>query len=224
MATMGQREYGRHRKANGLKGGTVRAVQKALASGRIVAGPDGRIDPEDADRRWAANTDQALQRGPVAPAESAASTVPILDGVVETAPAALSRRPEWDTPFPPMPARMDAAATPVANVVDLGTYQRAKAQREYAEAEMAMDELAKRRGKLLDAGVVPKTFAAMGRMYAQGRESLPAGLAPQLVGLTDLAEIERRVRAALRDADQRIANEVRSQYAEVVDGRAVAAC
>lgn len=238
MALMGIREYARHRKANGLKGGTLRAVQKALLSGRIVATADKRIDAPAADLLWAATTDQALQRGVPAgstaaapPATTATEILPLLDGVVENAPVTLSpgidwRAGGWDGPMPPAPplAERPAITAALASVVDLGLYQRSKAEREYAEAQMALDALAKSRGKLLDAGEVQKQFAAMGRMYAQGRESLPNGVAPQLVGLTDLGEIERRVRQALRDADQRIASEIRSQYAEVVDGRAVAAC
>jgi hypothetical protein len=227
---MGQREYARYRKAKGLRGGTVRAVQKALASGRIVAGADGRIDADAADAAWAANTDVALQRGP-SPAGVATppEVLPIFEGVVETAPSTLSRRPEWDVPFPPMPERAAVNAnasteTALASVVDLGLYQRSKAEREYAEAQMALDKLAESRKELLPAGDVQKAFAQMGKMYAQGRESVPTQLAPQLVGLTDLAEIERRVRKAFREADQRIANEIRSQYAEVVDGRTVVAC
>ena len=38
-----------------MPGGTHRAVQVALASGRITAGPAG-IDPELADEQWATRT------------------------------------------------------------------------------------------------------------------------------------------------------------------------
>ena len=44
------RAYARHR------GVSHEAVRKALAAGRITAGPDGWIDPEVADREWEANT------------------------------------------------------------------------------------------------------------------------------------------------------------------------
>jgi hypothetical protein len=151
-----------------------------------------------------------------APPAVCAPVLPILDGVVEAAPAALARRVEWETPFGPMPERPAANGAPVANVVDLGLYQRSKAQREYAEAAMALDELARRRAQLIDAGDARKAFAAMGRMYAQGRESVPLGLAPQLVGLTDLGTIENRIRAALRDVDQRISTQILSEFAEIV--------
>lgn len=60
MGLMSQRAYARHR------GVTHRAVQKALASGRITATPDGRIDSALADALWDANTRpsvNASQRG-----------------------------------------------------------------------------------------------------------------------------------------------------------------
>lgn len=51
------RKYAEHRKALGLSGGTLRAVQKAIERGAIVKLPGGRIDPEDADRRWDRHSD-----------------------------------------------------------------------------------------------------------------------------------------------------------------------
>ncbi len=50
MAILSQRGYARHR------GVEVRAVQKAIESGRISTLPNGMIDPEVADREWEQNT------------------------------------------------------------------------------------------------------------------------------------------------------------------------
>src|SRR5579859_727743 len=50
MEPMSLRAYARHR------GVSLRAVQKALASGRINAREDGRLDAEVADANWARNT------------------------------------------------------------------------------------------------------------------------------------------------------------------------
>ena len=52
------RGYARHRKKLGLAGGTLSAVQKAIAFGRITPEESGRIDPVKADRQWSENTDQ----------------------------------------------------------------------------------------------------------------------------------------------------------------------
>lgn len=49
------------------------AVRKALAAGRISALADGTIDPDQADKDWAAKTDPALQRGAAAKAMAAAT-------------------------------------------------------------------------------------------------------------------------------------------------------
>ncbi len=47
---LSQRGYARHRSCS------LKAVQKALATGRIQALPDGTIDPEAADRAWSTRT------------------------------------------------------------------------------------------------------------------------------------------------------------------------
>jgi hypothetical protein len=49
------RAYARSRRARGLPGGTLQAVRKALASGRITA-VAGKIDPAAADAAWLRNT------------------------------------------------------------------------------------------------------------------------------------------------------------------------
>ena len=51
------REYARHRRAAGLKGGTPAAVHKAIQSGRIRRDERGLIDPDQADAQWVGTTD-----------------------------------------------------------------------------------------------------------------------------------------------------------------------
>lgn len=74
------REYARSRRARGLPGGTLGAVQKAILRKRITP-IEGKIDPEVADIQWGRNTDVAQQqRGatgghpPVTPAPTAGET------------------------------------------------------------------------------------------------------------------------------------------------------
>lgn len=62
------RAYGRHR------GVSDTAVRKAIQSGRIIPEADGTIDIEKADQQWAANTNQAQQRGSKKVVPSAALT------------------------------------------------------------------------------------------------------------------------------------------------------
>lgn len=222
MAVMGYREYARHH------GCHLNAVQKAIDSGRIAAAVilvDGKkkIDSERADALWVIATDQAMQRGEAA-AVSEPAAPPLLEGVVEQAPPSLSRRPEWEVPFPPISevtlaraaaVALNASAQANANVVDGATFQEWRTREQRANALAAERELAKQDHSLLDAEETIKAFNAMGKMYAQGRESVPAQLAPRLVGLTDLREIERIVRDAYRASDVRIANEIRNRFAEI---------
>lgn len=57
------RAYAAHRRAQGLPGGSLQAVQRAVRAERITV-VDGRIpDPEAADREWAANTDHSRAPG-----------------------------------------------------------------------------------------------------------------------------------------------------------------
>jgi pyruvate/2-oxoglutarate dehydrogenase complex dihydrolipoamide acyltransferase (E2) component len=64
---LSRRKYAAHRGVN------EKAVRKAIAAGRITVEADGTIDPVNADRQWAAQTDPAMQRGPSA-GTAAAST------------------------------------------------------------------------------------------------------------------------------------------------------
>lgn len=72
---MGLREYARHRKAAGLAGGTLRAVQVAIRDGRLsksLTRDRKRIaSAAAADREWEATTqaDRVPLSGPTAPAE-----------------------------------------------------------------------------------------------------------------------------------------------------------
>ena len=59
MSEMSIRGYALHRRQLGLVGGTHEAVRKAIATGRITAGPGG-IDSEVADAQWAARTRRPL--------------------------------------------------------------------------------------------------------------------------------------------------------------------
>ncbi len=54
---MSLRAYAKHRRDLGLRGGTVSAVQRALAAERIHRNKHGKIDPARADLAWEENTD-----------------------------------------------------------------------------------------------------------------------------------------------------------------------
>ncbi len=50
------------------------AVTKAVKSGRITAGEDGRFDPEEAERQWRANTRPNMKAAPFSPAAKSKAT------------------------------------------------------------------------------------------------------------------------------------------------------
>lgn len=62
------RAYAKYRRAHGLRGGNASAVQKAIDSGRISCNQHGKIDPVQADRQWAQNSDGMRGGGHAAPA------------------------------------------------------------------------------------------------------------------------------------------------------------
>lgn len=79
---MGLREYARHRKAAGLPGGALNAVQVAIRNGRIPASAltkDGKKirSAKAADAAWLASTkaDMVPLTGPTAPASSQPTAV-----------------------------------------------------------------------------------------------------------------------------------------------------
>jgi hypothetical protein len=57
VAVMSLRAYARHR------GCVHSAVRKAIATGRITARPDGRLESDLADRQWAVNTRTTIATG-----------------------------------------------------------------------------------------------------------------------------------------------------------------
>ncbi len=73
---LSRRKYAEHRKDRGLPGGSLQAVQRALAKGRIHLEPNGMIDPDRADREWVANTDLSKAPASVVAAGSVGDTPP----------------------------------------------------------------------------------------------------------------------------------------------------
>jgi len=207
---MGYREYARHR------GCALYAVQRAVATGRISATPDKKTASEAADKSWAACTDPA--KAPLAPPPP--PPMPLLDETPATVPeVAVMKRPEWpEWPNwqPPADEPKKPDSPPPDNVTGMDTFLAAKTERERAEAEMAKIALAEKQGKLIGAEAARRTWRQIGRTFAAAREQVPTQLAAQLVGKTDLNEIERIIRDALRDADTRVANEIQSRYGDLV--------
>lgn len=128
------KEYARHRKSQGLRGGSTSAVSRAVDSGRLVTSVtmvDGRPkirSASEADAEWSANTLPAGRRDP-APAPGGIAESPIPHGGNVT------------------PADDDAIDFAEARRLhELERWKLARARREEAELELAA-----RRGQLVNA-------------------------------------------------------------------------
>lgn len=173
VASLTLRAYARHRAERGLPGASHTAVQKAIKAGRIRVGLDGKIDPEEADRLWVANTDEGHRRGP--------AHEPKRPAVVE---------PPASTPLPPL-----EPGDPVPN------YQEARARREAAEAALAEIELAEKRVELVPARDVEARLVKEHSQAKTKLLGVPARARHQDPSLTaeHLALFEDLIREALED-------------------------
>lgn len=169
MAGLSIRGYARRR------GVSHTAVRKALASGRITADADGRIDPVLADGQWSSSTDLSKPRNSVngvpkkRRAPDAASD-PIGSAGLEGAPSglAVSSSPRLVT-----------------------SYAASRAAREAYLARLAKLEFEQKTAKLVDADEVRSQIFALGRRMRDTLLGIPDRLAPVLAGQADPAEIHR---------------------------------
>ena len=178
-AGLSQRGYARHR------GVSQMAVWKALSSGRITAGPDGRIDPAAADGQWALSTDLSKPRNSVIGAPKkrrvpGAPSDPL--GVEAPTPATGNGQGAGEAFYGPPagdPGRLVAS------------YAGSRAAREGYNARLAKLEFEQRSGKLVDADQVKAQLFALGRRARDTLLGVPDRLAPILAGETDQAVIHR---------------------------------
>ena len=165
------RAYGRHR------GVSHSAVRKALATGRIVAGEDGTIDPALADSQWATSTNLSKPRNSVigTPKKRRVPGAPSdpLSTLGCGAGEALNGPPTGDA------ARLVAS------------YAASRAAREAYLARLTKLEFEERSGKLVDADQVRAHVYGLGRRLRDAFLGLPDRVAPLLVGQSDQATVHR---------------------------------
>ena len=171
MGGLSIRGYARHR------GVSHTAVRKAVAAGRITAGPDGTIDPAVADQEWAASTDLSKPRNSVigVPNKRRDPGAPS-DRLGTMAPAAGQALNE---------------ATPGDSARLASSYAASRAARETYLARLAKLEFEQKSGKLVDADEVRAQIFALGRRARDGLLGLPDRVAPLLVGQADQAAVHR---------------------------------
>lgn len=171
MATMGYREYARHR------GVTLRAVQKAIEAGRIKVvdvGGKSKIDSAQADRDWIENTDPAKQSllysaGPAAddtPAEAEAGTA--------------AGAGDGEKPSPAISEDTDA-------------YRRERAEREGINKQRDQLALDKEKGRLVDKEEVARLRFTEFRALRDALGNLGARIKDALAAESDPLRCEQLV-------------------------------
>lgn len=166
------RQYARHRRAAGLRGGSPWGVQKALKAGRIHTDADGKIDPETADAQWAAATDVSRGDGRAGP--------------TSPPPAASHSRPTAPPPAP-LPAGAPSYAT-------------SRAIREAYAARLAKIAYEEKSKSLVDAARVQAEAFRRSRDARDAVLAVPGRLAAILAAETNPAVIEARLTEELRAA------------------------
>jgi hypothetical protein len=157
-----------------MRGCSLTAVQKAIASKRITTLPDGSIDPERANREWAKNTfaGQTIGRRPIAPAPSRGG----------------SAQPKAPQP-PVIPQAGEVSSDPVA------AYLRARAVNETFKAKVSQLEYEERTGKLILAVRASEYAATFSAIVKDGLMAMPDRLAPMLAAVDDEKAIHRMLAA-----------------------------
>jgi hypothetical protein len=168
---MSQRAYAKHR------GVTHGAVQKAIKSGRIPVTEGQKVDPDEADRAWAANTDESKPRNSV-------SGTPKL-AVVPSVPA---------------PSGLSGGVT-------ASGYQAARAMHEGFRARTAKLEYERLTGTLISADEVKVAAFKTARGAREALLAIADRQAPVLAAITDPAEIHRILTAEIRQVLEELARD-----------------
>src|ERR1700676_3999125 len=164
---MSLRAYARHR------GVSLRAVQKALKSGRICAREDGRLDADIADTNWARNTAPPPQFA-AKPASKLAAQKPA------------------QTKVAPEPAHHHSDTHPLARQssepprLESGLeYSKARAVRESYLARLAKIDYEQRTEKLVSRDEMQVAAFNRYRTFRDGMLNIPDRLAAVLAAETD---------------------------------------
>jgi hypothetical protein len=177
---MSLRAYARHR------GVSLRAVQKALKSGRIAAREDGRLDADVTDASWASNT---------APRPQPASR----PGKATTNPAKPAASPQTvhHHSATPTPAREPTEPPRLESGLE---YSKARAVREGYLARLAKIDFEERTEKLVSADEVRIASFNRFRQFRDGMLNIPDRLAAVLAAESDPRQVHELLATEIRKA------------------------
>lgn len=186
MPLMSKSQYAKHRRENGLPGGSPPAVTYAIRDGRITINPKtDLIDSEVADRQWAENTSPAAQNAGVTAGIARAEQI--------------RNHPE---------TRKPKGGRPIKDPISRDDFAKARASKEFYEAELARLKFEEKQGTLLSAKLVKKVLYEAGRLIRNGHEALIIKIAPDLSAESQISEVERILKRELDELDNHLADKV----------------
>lgn len=170
MEPLSLRGYAKHR------GVSLKAVQKALASGRITKREDGLVDPETADLNWSRNTAPRPQ-----PSQKPATVV-----------AHHNVQHHSDAPArePSEPARLETGLE----------YSKARAVRESYLARLTKIDFEERSGKLVSRDEVQVAAFDKYRQFRDRMLNIPDRLAAEAAAESDASRVHELMTSEIRKA------------------------
>ena len=180
MARLGQRAFARH------IGVTLRAVQKAIQSGRIAVDAEGKIDAETAVAAWRRNTDEARR-------SITDQSRPSLANAAFSMPS-LPANPDEDGDDDEVPA---AASKEDPSMV---AYRAARAAREQTRLERERMDLERERGTTLPLADAQRLAFTAFRTVRDNVMNIPVRLKDALAAETDPIRVESMLEAELARA------------------------
>ncbi|HEY1756600.1 MAG TPA: hypothetical protein VGG72_14455 [Bryobacteraceae bacterium] len=191
-APMSLRAYARYR------GVSLRAVQKALASGRIAARADGRLDADVADANWASNTAPRPLPSPTPANKRANKTAAPTASTRTASPQSAHHHAE------PRPAAREPVDPPK---LESGLeYSKTRAVRESYLARLAKIDFEERSAKLVSADEVKVAAFNRFRQFRDGVLNIPDRLAAVLAAEGDPRRVHELLAAEIRKALEEFAD------------------
>lgn len=200
-------QYAAHRKKLGLPGNSTACVTMALQKGRITLVQDGslwgKINPDIADREWAANTSPGAQRA----------------GVLGGAVRAYQIETTGEHPKLVAKERLKTGQTrSEESVPRMEDYAASRAAKEYYDAELARLKFEEKEKILVASSVVTKLLYEAGRIIRSGHDSIVCQLAPALASETDILAVEKRLKVALLELDEELADKIANLQESFIGG------
>lgn len=197
---MSYRAYARHRNV------TLRAVQKAIESGRITVTADKKIDSDLADKQWEANTDPSRGSLSMASKPTAAPAPQSLGpefALTQPTGGHLLNRPTLIPPHAPekkideVPAGGEEGdSESLVNV----EFKQARTEREKANAAKAQLELAEALGQVIKKDFAVQAVYTAFRALRDAVLNVPARIREEIAAESDSDAVERHLENELTRA------------------------